>query len=264
MSAYYDLNGKKKTIDYDNKTEVCETSDAETTGYFDLKKHKWVPKSQKEEEGGGTIPGGDNDLLVKLIERSVVTANIPSGVTSLGFNSFSSCVSLTEVIIPEGVTFIDSRAFYGCDNLTSVVLPNSLTRISGSVFYNCYLLDNVVIPNSVVYLGDSVFSNCRSLKNITLSNNISTIPYSAFYGCQNLTSITIPASVVEIGNSAFYLCRNLTSITVEATTPPTISSGTFNGVPSNANIYVPAESVDVYKAASNWSSRAAYIQAIQE
>lgn len=49
---------------------------------------------------------------------------------------------------------------------------------------------------------------------------------------------------------------------IEATTPPTISNGTLNGLPSNCIIYVPSGSVDAYKAAAYWSARAAYIQAI--
>lgn len=141
----------------------------------------------------GIANGGED--FAKLIDRSIVTVNIPNGITSVG-----------------------RYAFYGCSNLTSVTIPSSVTSIDGSAFQNC----------------------------------------------SSLTSITIPSSVTSIGGYAFGACSKLENIMVEATSPPSISGTTFNGVPATANIYVPAESVNAYKAASSWKMRADYIQAIQE
>ena len=83
----------------------------------------------------------------------------------------------------------------------------------------------------------------------------------AFYGCTSLTSITIPSGVTSIGNNTFNGCTSLTSITVEATTPPTLGLNVFNNT-NNCPIYVPAESVDAYKTANNWSKYADRIKAI--
>lgn len=47
---------------------------------------------------------------------------------------------------------------------------------------------------------------------------------------------------------------------VKAVTPPTIENNTFNDIPSDAIIYVPTESVEAYKAATNWSAQASKIQ----
>lgn len=89
---------------------------------------------------------------------------------------------------------------------------------------------------------------------------ITSISNYAFFYCISLTSVTIPNSVTNIGSSAFMNCTSLTSVTVKATTPPTLGSGVFYSTHVNLVIYVPAESVDAYKAA--WSNYADKIQAI--
>ena len=73
-------------------------------------------------------------------------------------------------------------------------------------------------------------------------------------------TLTIPASVGMIDNYAFSGNSGLTRIIVEATTPPSL--GTNNTTLSAVDIYVPAASVDTYKAASGWSNYASRIQAI--
>ena len=65
-----------------------------------------------------------------------------------------------------------------------------------------------------------------------------------------------------IGTYAFSGCSKLGSVTIYATTPPNLQN---NGLPSagNLDIYVPAESVDAYKSATNWSNYAERIYAIE-
>ena len=78
----------------------------------------------------------------------------------------------------------------------------------------------------------------------------------------NVTSITLPSGVTSIGTSAFYDCSALMKLTVLASTPPTLNSNSLSNVPATCSIRVPAGSVAAYKAAPNWSDRAAYITAI--
>jgi len=61
--------------------------------------------------------------------------------------------------------------------------------------------------------------------------------------------------------NGFNGCSSLEEITIYATTPPSYS-GTFTGCSKLAHIYVPAESVEDYKAASGWSSWSSKIEAI--
>ena len=76
----------------------------------------------------------------------------------------------------------------------------------------------------------------------------------------SLTSASIKSGVTIISNSAFRYCDRLRSVTVNAVTPPELGSDAFYG--STCPIYVPAESVETYKAASGWRVYKSRIQPI--
>lgn len=147
-------------------------------------------------------------------------------------------------------------------SITEIEIPNGVETISSYVFYNCAYLTSVLIPTSVRYIGSYAFGDCARLANINIPNNVIQFKTSAFSGCSALTSIELPSSMSSIQSSAFNGCINLVSITCKADNPPTLGNNVFNNVPAACAIYVPAASVDAYKAASGWSGRAAYIQAI--
>ena len=206
--------------------------------------------------------GGGNEDLIDLIERDITTLNIPYGTRQIGKSAFSDCSELTSVTIPNSVTFISIQAFFYCYRLKSVTIPNSVTSIGSSAFSYCSELTSIEIPNSVTEIGSNVFQKCSKLTSVTIPNSITEISRYTFEGCSGLTSVTIPNSVTSIGGSAFSGCSSLTSVTIQATTPPSLGSSAFYN--TNCTIYVPAESVDAYKQATNWSSLADRIQPIQK
>ena len=78
------------------------------------------------------------------------------------------------------------------------------------------------------------------------------IDEKAFYYCQSINSIIIPSNITSIGASAFFSCTNLQDITCHALTPPTCSEYVFTGVNNELPVYVPAESIEAYKASEGW------------
>ena len=125
----------------------------------------------------------------------------------------------------------------------------------------------LTIPDSVVYDGDvfsvtalsgGAFKDCTGLTGVTMGNSITYINGSAFENCSSLTSITFPASVTTIDDYVFWNCNAMESITFESEQPPAMSSIAFwRGEGSLLNlsaIYVPAGSVDAYKATPALSS----------
>lgn len=124
------------------------------------------------------------------------------------------------------------------------------------------LVKKVNIPNGVTGINNSAFSNCSGLTSVTIPNSVTTLYADCFNRCSSLPSVTIPSGVTKINDSAFYMCDNLKSVTILATTPPTLGTSVFYSTHNDLVIYVPAESVETYKAASGWSSYASKIQAI--
>lgn len=173
---------------------------------------------------------------------SLTSIEIPNSVTSIGNSVFYSCTSLTSVTIPSSVTSIVDYAFWNCSSLTSIELPSSLTSISMGIFRSCSSLTSVTIPNSVTSIGYESFRGCSSLTSVEIPNSVTSIYSFAFYNCKSLTSIEIPSSVTSISDYAFKNCSSLTEITCNSTSAPTIGTDVFNGVPSSGTLIYPCES----------------------
>ena len=128
-------------------------------------------------------------------------------------------------------------------------------------FYNCSGLTNVNIPVGVTEITQGCFRGCSKLATVTIPDGVTSIGNYAFYDCSMLKSITIPASVTSIGNDAFRYCSTLAEVFVLATSPATLNNNrVFNDTPDGLKIYVPAASVETYKA--GWSAYADKIQAL--
>lgn len=105
------------------------------------------------------------------------------------------------------------------------------------------------------------FQGCNKLEEVTLAAQMK-LQNLAFDGCSKLKAIIIPSAITTIGEYCFRGCA-LKTITSLPTTPPTLSTGAFQGVSPDV-VYVPSASVAAYKSASGWSAWASKIVAIEE
>ena len=232
-----------------------------------LSKIEASPNNKRYSSKDGALYSKSGDTLF-LVPKKTAAFTIPSTVKCIGDEAFNFCDSLRSIVIPNSVTSIGKSAFAHCYNLQSVVIPNSVTSIKWSTFLNCTNLQSVVIPNSAMSIGEFAFNGCANLQNVVIPNSVTSIGAFAFEYCNRLYSIVIPNSVTNIGRGAFGGTA-LQTFTVEAQTPPAIaieeglfeSMGFGNVVP--ATIYVPAASVEKYKAAEGWKEYADKIQPIK-
>ena len=214
---------------------------------------EWVNKAKSSFKFVAKYNDGNADVI-----ECNTSNELSSGETN---PSYLSNNAMTEAYIRDCVTSIGSNAFFKCSSLTSVTIPSSVTSIGSNAFSHCSGLTSVTIPDSVTNIGSMAFASCSSLTSVTIPDSVTSISDFAFEFCTSLTSVTIPNSVTSIGGYAFFKCSSLTSVTVNTLTPPVLYINAFDST-NNCPIYVPAQSVDAYKSATNWSTYASRIHAI--
>ena len=228
-----------------------------------------------------TIPNSVTSISEGAFYRctGLTSVTIPESVTAIGDYAFADCTDLMSVTIGDGVTTIGKKAFRKCYHLTSITIGKNVQTIGNEAFYGCYGLMSVTIPESVQTIGNYAFDGCRGLTSVTIGKNVTTIGNDAFSGCHGLMSVTIPESVQTIGNYAFSACTGLTSVTIPesvsaigdyafADCTDLMSVTVYNLTPvnideksvfylvdcDNCTLYVPAESIALYKAAEGWKN----------
>ena len=166
---------------------------------------------------------------------------------------FKNCTELKDVDLTS-VTVSD-EAFMGCTSLKDV----RAVIIGKSAFEGCTGLETVVQLFSDV--PPFAFRQCTSLHsfefeiiNVAGGTSIHIIGEEAFRSCTSLPEITIPYLTTEIHDRAFYSCSSLSAVYMDPLVPPTLGEDVFAGTSSELKIYVPSESVSLYK--ESWPSLA--------
>jgi hypothetical protein len=75
-----------------------------------------------------------------------------------------------------------------------------------------------------------------------------------------LKFVELPSTITSIGSTAFFAGLSGKILLIHATVPPSVGSFGLNFT----YIYVPDESVEAYKTASNWSTYASNIKPLSE
>lgn len=188
-------------------------------------------------EPASTSWGSGATIVSNTYSNGKGIIKLSADATTVPYQAFLNNTTLLTISLPNSITTMLQSCFEGCTSLTSLNIPTGVTTIPQLFISRCTALTSIIIPSTVISTDTSSFSK------------------------SGLTSIVIPSSVTTIGKSSFTSCASLTSVTVESTTPPTLGN---NNVfySTTCTIYVPASSVDTYKAANYWSSVASRIQPI--
>ena len=190
------------------------------------------------------------------ITSVTIEGDAEHGVTSIGRNAFSYCLSLERAVISDRVKEIDKQVFYECSALKSVRLPDGLELIPNALCLNCTSLTTfnfpkacrgiddeafrkcgfteLHLPDNIILVGEDAFAYNKKLTKVDLGNGLKAIDYCAFQGCP-ITEITLPPTLQYLLDEAFASTK-LTRISL----PPSLimlGPNTFAGCKLKEIIY---------------------------
>jgi hypothetical protein len=192
--------------------------------------------------------------------------------------AFGSCFSLTHCNIPKNSTRIPPSCFIS-SGIRTISFPPTVTEIFNNAFQQAELLEinlknittlgassfngsvlsfgDYVFPQNITSAGANIFQNCL-IKSVSFKNSsLTAIGNNFMNGCRALRELEFPASLTSIGSNAFSSCSAMLEYTFLSTTPPSLANtNAFSGIIATCKIYVPDASVDAYKEATNWITRA--------
>lgn len=237
---------------YGSTVDWGDGSDGNTTEPKGIHKYKYAGNYIVRCGGDITFEEVSDDQYA-LLYNPIVSCYIPATVSAVPNYAFFNCLSLESVVIPPSVIVLRNYAFSECKSLSAVVMPPSVSVVSPFAFSECASLHTVVISPTVTAMTNYVYYNCNLLRFIVLPPSTANIRNCTFYSCKSLQHIIIPENVSIITSGAFGVCSSLQSIICKAITPPSIQSNSID-MNDYLKIYVPAESVDAYKNATNWTA----------
>ena len=178
----------------------------------------------KKHSSGSTGSNTITDLSEALLLRTISGGFSNDSLTSIGMYAMSYCQSLTGVSMPACET-ISNGAFRNCQTMTSAVF------------------------NAATFVGSLSFADCYDLSTVIIGGDGATIESNAFKNCYSLAILILESSTVCV----------LENVNAFNDTPMASTSHTG----SYGKIFVPANLVSAYKAATNWAAYADRIEAIQ-
>lgn len=237
--------------------------------------------------GGNNIvfPGDVSAIGNWAFQGKTATGDIiiPHNIKWIGHSAFAANQSITKLFLPSSIEYTGSNVFMDCVNLTSVTLEDGIKYLGAGIFTRTGLSGHLDIPGSIEVLYSNVCMN-TNVSSIKVHEGTKKLFYAAFTKSSSvIKTIDLPSTITSIGEAdptlynqqdakgwVFAYMPSLESVIIRATTPPTLY-GTNNGAivlhsnwygSDNVIFYVPAESVNAYKAAAGWSMLGSRIQAI--
>lgn len=209
------------------------------------------------------------EVLTHLYDAEMKEGTIYFSTSEVPANLFKNNTKIKGVTFSPALTKINGNTFTGCTSLVEInfAKDGQLYEITGNAFMDCKgFTGTLTLPNSVVELSGSVFKNMNmSVLEIGVDSKLNNVGYQCFQNCNKITNkVVLPATVTKIGGAAFggEKASGAFEIEIHATTVPGTLGGNAFPKTSLKAIYVPAKSVDAYKAVGNLSQYKDKIKAI--
>ncbi len=205
----------------------------------------------------------------------ITSITIPETIAYVGKGAFAFCYSLRQIEIPNSVTKIGAFAFEDCRTLEQVSFSTNCDKIDSYTFYQTGQnrdeltllgVDNVTRIGHYAFAFSSLKEYPNWYKLVQLGNNVffesalesAHIPAGCVLGsevfmdCAKLKTVELPADCPENIDLQFKNCPAIDLIRIESAAPPALSADWASKVASGCVLEVPAESIEMYRAAPYW------------
>lgn len=211
----------------------------------------------------------------------------PNGLETIEGYVFWKCTSLPSVLkLPASLQSIDGSSFGRCDQIKEFSIPNgaAYTAVNGVLFTSD--LSTLVlfpgkegkyeVPAGTIKLGKGSF--CRAIINeLNLPTTLKEIEEGSIFSSNELTELRVPEGVTSIGKSCIHSCEKLNFIELPSTLEkigglslmdihneekqykvichavyPPQAIGSLCVLNNKGTLYVPQESVELYKITPKW------------
>lgn len=284
------LSGKINGTDLSTlRTMMGCTGDMKSLTLLDLRNATIVKGG--EYMNGETL-NEDNVLPYKVFSSSPSLQFIatPLSLKKIGSSAMYRAGAIQEVVLNEGLEEIGNSAF--ADNmagspLKKLNIPSSVKTLGNDFISRCYVLTDFSLDPNNPYFdfdGKAIYSEgykelvtiipsykgdyatnekCSAIRDNAISANSSitgivasyvrAIRQSAFWMANRMQYVAIGSQLKSIGSSAFSYCNQLERIYLGCTEVPTGEYRESNWEEiGNCTLYVPAASIDTYKADPFW------------
>ena len=215
-------------------------------------------------------------------DTAITTLDLPwSELESIGYSAFSGASGLPQNPVFSKLTTLSNGAFAGTSDkkntdLRTISLPlwTGSSFSEGTVFSNstvgifayCTALTSVSAPE-LQSLPTQMFYYCQALEEAVFPK-VSSLNSGVFNNCSNLTKIDLGGAITRLSSAFMVNASKVTALILRGvTTVPTLGSSTFNSTPVKTGtcyVYVPKELEATFKVASNGSTYASQIRAIED
>lgn len=169
-----------------------------------------------------------------------------AGTTLIAYPSATSGESFT---IPESVTRIGDYAFAYSQYLKSIKFSKKLTEMGRKAFFESKALaGSITIPGTIRVVADSAFYQSNYITEVTFEEGIEVIGKDAISHCASIEKVSMPSTIKELGDGCFSYMNSLLEFRNHMTTPLGGRMTFYQTKKYNATLYVPAESVEKYRA----------------
>ena len=203
--------------------------------------------------------------------------NLPSSIKEIDPEAFSMCKGGDVLNIPENLVKVGGGAFpptiskfyvsslgkwleiyYDCsythNGNIELIYP---FQIPYDLIINGSPAEDVTIPSDVNKINQLAFLY-SNIKSLNCEEGLKTIDSQALINCKELESVYLPSTIEEVSCN-FQGCDNLKKIEIRSKIPPMVNTFVFanylhidTNVASNCTLYVPQESVEMYRNDEWW------------